>query len=163
MTTEVRYVDTQDAALTVTWREHLLTTADGDPLPINVQDTLTVTANAPGDLPKGTMLTIGGPTVNDGTDWTTAFEGATIVTALLDGVDVADQISQDPVAPGDDVFTWRINVVIPAGQSLVIDVDVDVTTQTRRSVYDGAWSQVLSTGDRDESNNRADTGPYPTR
>lgn len=158
---EPRYYDTSDAALSATWRQHDLTTGAGAPLPIDVQDTVTITANAPGDVPADSSLTIGGPTVSDGNGWTTAFEGVTIVSAMLGGVDVSDQFVQDPVSPGADVFSWRIGVAIPAGEQLVVDVDVDVKTATRESVYSGAWTQFSSSRDRDDSNQRADTGPTP--
>ncbi|WP_156466256.1 hypothetical protein [Janibacter sp. Soil728] len=161
VSTTARYYDTNDAALTATWREHNLVTAAGDPLPINVQDTLTVTANTPGDIPTDSSLIIGGPTVHDGTGYVDVFEDVRIVSATLDGQDVADTFVKQPSSGGDDRVEWRIGVAIPAGQQLVVDVDVDIATSTREFVYSGAWTQFMSQRDRDDSNNRADTGPFP--
>jgi hypothetical protein len=121
-----RYYDTNDAALSATWLEHNLTTQSGDPLPINVQDTVTITANAPGDVLADSTLIIGGPTVHDGSSWTGAYDDVRIVSATLAGQDVTGDFAPEPRTPGDNRVSWRIGVAIPAGQQLVVDVDVEV-------------------------------------
>lgn len=161
VSTKARYYSTSDPELTATWRVHNLVTQDGEKLPINVQDTLTITANSPGDVPTDSSLTIGGPSVYDGTEYVDVFEDVRIVSAMLNGQDVADTFVKQPSTGMDDRVEWRIGVVIPAGQKLVVDVDVDVATSTREYVYSGAWTQFHSSKDRDDSNNRADTGPTP--
>lgn len=158
---QARYHETNDAQLSATWRQHDLVTEAGDPLPIDVQDTLTITANAPGDVPSGSSLTVGGPSVYDGSEYVDVYEEVSIVSAVLDGQDVTDQFELQPSSSTDDRRTWRIGVAIPAGQELVVDVDVTVATSTREYVYSGAWTQFFSARDRDEDNNRADTGPTP--
>lgn len=158
---EAHYYETHDAQLSATWRQHDLVTEAGDPLPISVQDTLTITPNSPGDVPAGSSLTVGGPSVYDGEEYVDVYEDVSIVSALLDGQDVADQFELRPSSGIDDRRDWRINVAIPAGQELVVEVDIDVATSTREYVYSGAWTQFSSSRDRNDDNNRADTGPFP--
>lgn len=158
---KARYTTTSDAALTVTWREHNLVTSSGEDLPIQVPDTLTITANAPGDVPTDSSVTVGGPTVYDGSDYVDVFEDVSIASATLDGRDVADVFEKQPSSGIDDRVDFRIGTAIPAGQELVVKLDIDVATSTREFVYSGAWTEFYSSNDRDNDNNRADAPPFP--
>ncbi|NYF96852.1 hypothetical protein [Janibacter cremeus] len=157
-----RYHDTVDAVLSATWREHTLFTAEGDPLPLNVQDTVTITANSPGDVPSGGGLYFSAGTVYDGSAYTyDVYDELRIVSATLDGQDVLDSIIDETSSDPQDSYSWRVNVAIAGGQQLVVGVEADVSTRTREYVYSGPSVSFSTSRDRDDTNNRASAGPTP--
>lgn len=159
-TANARYFDTNDASVAATWRPVTIVDGNGNPSTSNVVDTVTITALAPGDVPAGGSVGLSGPTASAGFEqpyeYVDTITGVTITSARLDGVDVSGLIGT-PI--GNSWFTIPIDTAIPAGQSLVLDLDLEVIASAPGWVWAGGHVQFTSRDDRDTVNNNVQPPP----
>lgn len=153
-TSTAEYADTSDAAVSATWRPVSIANGNGDSIPCEVAETVTITANAPGNVPAGGSVHISGPTASTGFDvpytYVESITGVTVTSALLDGVDVSALIGTP--SPGM-TFSIPVNTEIPAGQSLVLGLDVAVIDNTTGWVWAGGSAGFTNYSDREPTNN----------
>jgi len=174
LTASVYYMDTVDAAVSVDWTTATIPNAydPGAPYVVDVPKTITIESLTPGGTSEHTSFSFSAPTVlspaEDPTEagtWTRAFVDATVVSALLDGVDVSSAIS-DEGGTGDNFRAnfWLRDFAFAAGQTLVVEVDVTLRTDPIGDLYQngGTFVQVSMSPDRDETNNRAESPLYGT-
>ncbi|MDQ0643995.1 hypothetical protein [Microbacterium murale] len=159
-TSEAEYFDTTDAALSATWRPATIVNGNGDAVACTVLETVTITANAPGDIPSGGQVTFGGPQAsNEFTPpytYVAPFTGVTVTSAQLDGVDVSSLIGTPEVSERPSI---TVNTAIPAGQSLVLSLAVDVISSAPGWVWQSGYVQFFGGNDRDQLNNNVQAPP----
>ena len=151
VTMEPTYYDTHDAAVTATWARHELTASGGGTVPVYVHDTVTVTADAPGDVPTDGGFSVHSPQALIGSEDVPIYEDVRIVSAMLDGQDVASAFEVDFVTDGGQ-YMWIVKNPIEVGQELVVKVAVDVTSDTVDSVSSEARAAYYTNYDRDFDN-----------
>lgn len=116
-----------------------------------MHDTVTVTADAPGDVPAGSTFSISSPNASGDPEDVPIYEDVRIASATLDGRDVRSSFDPDGVSPSGQ-YTWLLGTPIKAGQELLVEVEVDVTTDAHDSIEWQAGAGCYSSSDRDSEN-----------
>lgn len=163
-TMSARYVDTNDGAITAQWITATITNEfdPSAPYVIDIPTSFSLTSLAPGGTSPEISFDVRGPQVyvgqsGAGGGWENAFTGATITSALLDGVDVSpDLVEESPLG------FWLRNTPISAGQNLAVTMTMTMNPGPISAVYPspGAFIQTSIHNDRDSANNRAESPNY---
>ena len=172
LTAEAYYRDTVDAAVSVDWTTATIPNRDdpGAPYTVDVPKTITIESLTPGGTTEQTSFSFFSPDVlspaedpAEASTWADGFTDVAIVSALLDGVDVTSELS-DESGTGERFFAnfWFRDLAIEAGQTLVIEVDVTLRTDPIVGLGGNGGTVVLASmyPDRDETNNRAESPRY---
>jgi hypothetical protein len=159
-TSEAEYFDTIDAAVSATWRPVTIVDGNGSSIVSNVIQTVTITANDPGEIPSGGSVTFGGPQASnefaEPYTYVDPFTDVTVTSALLNGVDVSALIGTPEVRNRP---TIPVNTAIPAGQSLVLTLAVGVISSAPGWVWPSGFVQFSGGQDRDQLNNNVQAPP----
>jgi hypothetical protein len=164
-TMSATYLDTNDGSVTAQWSTATIANEidASAPYVIDIPTSFSLTSLAPGGTSPEISFNINGPLVfvgqGDGTtgEWEEAFAGATITSALLDGVDVSsDVVEESPLG------FWLRDTPISAGQTLTVTMTMTMNPGPARGVYlhPGASIQAMIHNDRDIANDYAYSPNY---
>jgi len=164
VTISVTYVDTNDGAVSAQWSTATITNEfdPSTPYVIDIPTSFSLTSLAPGGTSPEISFDVRGPQVyvgpsGAGGSWEDAFTGATITSALLDGVDVSSEIVEE-----SPLGFWLRNTPISAGQTLAVTMTMTMNPGPASAVYPtpGAYIQTSIHNDRDSANDRAVSPNY---
>lgn len=162
---EARYEDVADVEMTAaTWGTKTVPNAQGGAaFIVDVPETFTITALSGATVSEVTMI-LGIPSI-DGSASGPLFESRTITSALLDGTDVRDKITQ-PHSDAPYVSVLE-GISFAPGQKLEVALDVTLTSTAVEGVTNGGGSTVSVSvpGDSSDanSNNTAFSPNHPGR
>lgn len=163
-TMSATYVDTNDGAVTAQWSTATITNEldASAPYVIDVPTSFSLTSLAPGGTSPEISFDVRGPQVyvgqsGAGGGWENAFTGATITSALLDGVDVSSDVAEE-----SPLGFWLRDTPITSGQTLTVTMTMTMNPGPISAVFPspGAYIQTSIHSDRDPSNNRVESPNY---